>query len=69
MDGPETPIAAFPIQDALTRPLRTTTASRGNREFFSLWAGQGVRMCRRLAAFDLVQALQDEMRRAAIEIA
>lgn len=67
MDGPATPIAAFPIQNALTRPLRTAAAKRGKSEFLSLWAGQGASMCRPLAAFDLVQALQDEMRRAASE--
>lgn len=68
MDGPSTPIAAFPVQNALTRPLRAAAATRGRGEFLSLWAGQGVRMCRRLAAFSLVHALQDEMRSAASEI-
>jgi nitronate monooxygenase len=69
MASPSTPIAAFPSQNALTRPLRAAAARRGNREFLSLWAGQGVRMCRRLPAFDLVRALQDEMRIAASGIA
>jgi nitronate monooxygenase len=65
MAGPSTPIAGFPVQNALTRPLRAAAAASGRGEFLSLWAGQGVRMCRRLAAFSLVQALQDEMRSAA----
>ena len=68
MDGSSTPIAAFPIQNALTRPLRAAAGNCGRHEFLSLWAGQGVRMCRRLAAFDLVHALQDEMRSAANEL-
>jgi nitronate monooxygenase len=44
----------------LTRPLRTAAATQGRAEFLSLWAGQGVRMARRLKAADLVATLAEE---------
>ena len=53
-------ILPFPLQNALTRPLRTAAAKQGRAEFLSLWAGQGVRMARRMTAADLVQALAAE---------
>jgi hypothetical protein len=43
-------ILPFPLQNALTRPLRTAAARQGRAEFLSLWAGQGVRMARRTKA-------------------
>jgi nitronate monooxygenase len=53
-------ILPFPLQNALTRPLRTAAAQQGRAEFLSLWAGQGVRMARRMKAADLVAALAEE---------
>jgi nitronate monooxygenase len=53
-------ILPFPLQNALTRPLRTAAAKQGRAEFLSLWAGQGVRMARRMKAGDLVAALAEE---------
>ena len=40
-------ILPFPLQNALTRPLRNAAAKQGRSEFLSLWAGQGVRLARR----------------------
>jgi len=57
----ETEILPFPIQNALTRPLRTAAAQQGRAEFLSLWAGQGVRMARRLTAAELIERLVTEM--------
>jgi len=37
-------ILPFPLQNALTRPLRMAAAKAGRAEFLSLWAGQGVRI-------------------------
>ena len=34
-------IAPFPLQNALTRPLRSAAAKQGRAKFLSLWAGQG----------------------------
>ena len=53
-------ILPFPLQNALTRPLRTAAAKQGRAEFLSLWAGQGVRMARRMKAADLVATLAEE---------
>ncbi len=54
-------ILPFPLQNALTRPLRTAAAQRGRAEFLSLWAGQGVRMARRQPAAQLVARLAEEL--------
>jgi len=53
-------ILPFPLQNALTRPLRSAAAKQGRAEFLSLWAGQGVRMARREPAASLVKRLADE---------
>ena len=53
-------ILPFPLQNALTRPLRTAAARQGRAEFLSLWAGQGVRLARRQSASALVARLAAE---------
>jgi len=53
-------VLPFPLQNALTRPLRTAAAEKERTEFLSLWAGQGIRMARRQPAADLVAALVKE---------
>ena len=53
-------ILPFPLQNALTRPLRTAAAKNGRAEFLSLWAGQGVRMARRQSAGELIARLLQE---------
>jgi nitronate monooxygenase len=53
-------ILPFPVQNALTRPLRTAAAKLGRAEFLSLWAGQGVRMARRQPAAELVARIAEE---------
>jgi nitronate monooxygenase len=50
-------ILPFPLQNQLTRPLRSAAAKQGRAEFLSLWAGQGVRLARRRAAAQLVECL------------
>lgn len=50
----EAAILPFPLQNALTRPLRAAAAQQGRAEFLSLWAGQGVRLARRQCASKLV---------------
>jgi nitronate monooxygenase len=50
-------IPSFPVQNAITRPLRSAAAKQGRAEFLSLWAGQGVRMARRESAAQLVSRL------------
>jgi nitronate monooxygenase len=53
-------VLPFPLQNALTRPLRTAAAKQGRAEFLSLWAGQGVRLARRQCASDLIARLARE---------
>jgi nitronate monooxygenase len=53
-------VLPFPLQNALTRPLRAAAAKANRAEFLSLWAGQGVRMARRQKAADLVGRLAAE---------
>ena len=54
-------ILPFPMQNALTRPLRSAAAKQGRAEFLSLWAGQGVRMARRESAGELIARLDREI--------
>lgn len=53
-------VLPFPLQNALTRPMRTAAAEVGDIDRLSLWAGQGVRMTRRLPAAELVRCLVAE---------
>jgi nitronate monooxygenase len=59
MNGGEA-ILPFPLQNALTRPLRSAAAKLGRAEFLSLWAGQGIRLARRQSAAELVARLARE---------
>lgn len=59
-DLAEAEIPEFPLQNALTRPMRTAAGKAGRTEFLSLWAGQGLRMARRQKAGDLVRRLVEE---------
>ena len=54
---PDADVLPFPLQNTLTRPLRAAAAKANRAEFLSLWAGQGLRMARRLKAAELVARL------------
>lgn len=62
-------IPPYPIQNALTQPIRQAAAKAGRAEYLSLWAGQAASMSRGLPAAELFAALvretQDALRRAA----
>ena len=60
----ESAILPYPLQNALTRPMRTAAAKRGEAGFLSLWAGTGVARIRSMAAGELVQQLVEEMQSA-----
>jgi nitronate monooxygenase len=60
-NGKDDEILPFPLQNALTRPLRTEAAKQGRAEFLSLWAGQGVRLARRQSAAELIARLAGEI--------
>ncbi|HEX5607560.1 MAG TPA: DUF561 domain-containing protein [Candidatus Binatia bacterium] len=53
-------ILPFPLQNDLTRPLRSAAAKLGRAEFLSLWAGQGIRLAQRRMAAQLVECLAVE---------
>ena len=53
-------ILPFPLQNALTRPVRSAAATQGRAEYLSLWAGQGLRLARRQSAAELVARLVRE---------
>jgi len=53
-------IPPFPVQNALTRPMRNAAAKAGDIERLSLWAGQGLRLARRMKAAELMRALVKE---------
>ncbi|HKA54882.1 MAG TPA: DUF561 domain-containing protein, partial [Candidatus Binatia bacterium] len=67
-DPPEG-ILPFPLQNALTRPLRNAAAKQGRVEFLSLWAGQGVRLARRQSAAELIARLVNETQMAVRRLA
>lgn len=54
-------ILPFPQQNLLTRALRTEAAKRGQAEFLSLWAGQGVRLAQRQSATEFIRRLAKEI--------
>jgi nitronate monooxygenase len=58
--GKESAILPYPLQNALTKPMRAAAASQGNAEFLSLWAGQGVARSRQMPAGELVATLLEE---------
>ncbi len=53
-------ILPFPLQNTLTRPLRSAAAKQGRAEFLSLWAGQATRLAREQSARDLIARLAHE---------
>lgn len=63
-EGQDGRILEFPLQNALTRPMRTEATKQNRSEYLSLWAGQGVRMARRQTAAELVARLAREYRAA-----
>ncbi|MBP2303701.1 nitronate monooxygenase [Azospirillum melinis] len=68
VEDPRAPEAVlpFPLQNALTRPLRTAAGKAGRAEFLSLWAGQGLTLAQRRPAGELVADLlrgTEEVRR------
>jgi nitronate monooxygenase len=59
--GREAAILAFPLQNAMTQPMRSAAARQGDAEHLSLWAGQGVARIRALPAAQLVARLAEEL--------
>ncbi len=53
-------IPPYPVQNALSGPIRRAAAQANRSEFLSLWAGQGVGLCREIPAGELVRVLARE---------
>ncbi|WP_338768999.1 nitronate monooxygenase [Massilia sp. METH4] len=61
MEAVEDQVPAYPVQNALTGPIRFEAAKRGDTELMSLWCGTGVGRTRRMSAARLVQTLVEEI--------
>jgi len=57
LDGRSGAILPYPLQNALTRPMRAAAARQGLADYLSLWAGQGVARACAMPAGDLVASL------------
>jgi nitronate monooxygenase len=64
LEGQEKIILPFPLQNALTRPMRNAAAKLAESGFLSLFVGQGVTRARALPAAELVQRLVAEIQQA-----
>lgn len=62
-------ILPFPLQNALTQPMRAAAAKQGQSELLSLWAGQGLGLARRETASALMERLVAETEAAIRRIA
>lgn len=63
MEAVEDQVPPYPVQNALTGPIRFEAAKRGDTELMSLWCGTGVGRARRMGAARLVETLLAEMAR------
>ncbi len=62
MQSVESRFPAYPVQNALTTPIRAAAANKGDPGLMSLWAGTEIRRARPLPVAQLMQTLVAEMR-------
>ncbi len=55
---------SYPWQNTLTGPMRAAAARKSDREYLSLFAGQGARLARAMPVAELMDALEREIREA-----
>ena len=55
-------IFPFPIQNAVTTPLRRVSQNKNNGEFINLWAGKNFNKVRDLSAQELMKKLAEEFK-------
>lgn len=60
VDGRQEAILPFPLQNTMTRPMRSAAGERGDLRLMSLWAGQGAPLARDIGAGELVRELVRE---------
>ncbi|MFL0362691.1 NAD(P)H-dependent flavin oxidoreductase [Pseudobacillus sp. 179-B 2D1 NHS] len=51
----------YPLQNTLTQPIRKQAGKQNNKEYLSLWSGQGTRLSKQQTVNELVESLVDEM--------
>lgn len=56
----EQEIPAYPVQNALTRDIRTAASKQQKSEYLSMWAGQAASLAQACTAKELIQHLVDE---------
>lgn len=61
MKAHENSILNYPIQNALTTSMRKEASKQNNTDFMSMWAGQGVSLCRPISASTLIEELNEEV--------
>ncbi|MFV8827336.1 NAD(P)H-dependent flavin oxidoreductase [Alkalihalobacterium sp. APHAB7] len=50
----------YPIQNALTQPLRKEAAKQGKAEWLSMWAGQGLRLAQSEGAGQIIHRVMEQ---------
>jgi nitronate monooxygenase len=53
-------IPNYPIQNALTKDIRSAAAKQNRSEFMSMWAGQGLRLSHSKSAEDLIKNITNQ---------
>ncbi|MBD8531796.1 MULTISPECIES: nitronate monooxygenase family protein [unclassified Massilia] len=61
METAEPMVPPYPVQNALTGPIRAAAAKSGDTELMSMWAGTEFKRARPMPAADLVKLLADEL--------
>jgi nitronate monooxygenase len=61
MQAHEQTVLPYPMQNALTIPMRKAAAAQNSTDFMSMWAGQHVYMCSGMPAGELVADLNRKM--------
>jgi nitronate monooxygenase len=56
----EDELPPYPVQNALTRDIRTAAAKQQRSEYLSMWAGQAASLSRELGAAELISRLVEE---------
>ncbi|MBT2679998.1 nitronate monooxygenase [Bacillus sp. ISL-35] len=60
MQGKGEAFPQFPVQNALTQPIRKAAASQKNRDFMSLWSGQSPRLAKKQTVEELMKCIISE---------
>lgn len=61
MQKHENLILDYPIQNALTLPMRKVAQEKNNTDFMSMWAGCGMRFCSQLRVEELIKELTGQL--------